>query len=334
VAEPAQCESSVATMSDGGLRRIVRPAEPVTEGRLLSPHRVRVRWSVPQRPSACTATELEIAVRLKPPLTIWKQSVKLSAERRSGSTVLEIPDFATPTAEGIAATLLPSGTRSSVHRFHVTRPLSLPPDPPAPALPVTAPAGAPVACSGQAVTISDSTNDVLAYAPGSPPAPTRMTAALRRADITQAKVIIVGRKLCAWITFAQPPPVEDFHLSISLRDAHNTYCCTGLLFRRDRGEPEVGASNGQGTIKAVKDAGAVVKGSTVVITGTFASPAQWNGRYRRLLPAQDVGWSITSAFYPRTYGPYYGDWLPRESPVNQPLIRQHDGATVTPLPRR
>jgi hypothetical protein len=50
--------------------------------------------------------------------------------------------------------------------------------------------------------------------------------------------------------------------------------------------------------------------------------------------AENIGWGLTTGYFPEKYGPYFGDWLPRHEAVNQPLIRQRDGATVRPRTTR
>jgi hypothetical protein len=67
-----------------------------------------------------------------------------------------------------------------------------------------------------------------------------------------------------------------------------------------------------------------------VITGTLPPPSVWQSQGKRMPAPTNIGWSVTSAYFPKKYGPYYGDWLPRYEAVGQPLIRQRDGVTVRP----
>jgi hypothetical protein len=45
---------------------------------------------------------------------------------------------------------------------------------------------------------------------------------------------------------------------------------------------------------------------------------------------ENLAWSVTTGYFPEKYGPYFGDWLPRHEPVDQPAIRHSDGTTIRP----
>jgi hypothetical protein len=201
--------------------------------------------------------------------------------------------------------------------------------------PVTAPAGRPISCTGRPTVVDDPVGDVLTFAPGSPPARvSRMTPQLSGIDITRASVQIDGRTLCATFAFARPPASADFQLRLNLRDTTTTSCCASLWFRRTHGRLEVGYlfldPTGAERLRPVAGAGAALSGNVLVITGTLPAPSAWQGLTHRMPSARHVGWSVVTAYASEKYGPYYGDWLPREQAVAQPMIRQYDGATVRP----
>jgi hypothetical protein len=201
--------------------------------------------------------------------------------------------------------------------------------------PVTAPAGRPISCTGRPTVVDDPVGDVLTFAPGSPPAPvSRLTPQLSGIDITRASVQVDGRTLCATFAFARPPASADFQLTLSLRDTTTASCCASLRFRRTRGGLELGylfldPTTGAERLRPVAGAGAALSGNVLVITGTLPAPGAWPYRTHRMPSARHLGWSVTTTYAPEKYGPYYGDWLPRQA-VAQPMIRQYDGATVRP----
>jgi hypothetical protein len=205
-------------------------------------------------------------------------------------------------------------------------------------LPVTASAGRPISCAGRPTVVDDPVGDILTYAPGSAPAPvSRLTTQLSRIDITRASVQIDGRTLCATFAFARPPASADFQLHLNLRDTSTASCCASLWFRSTRGRLELGyffldITTGAERLRPVANAGAILSGNILMISGTLPAPAAWQSRTHRMPSAQDLGWSVTTTYAPAKYGPYYGDWLPRPRPqaVAQPMIRQYDGATVLP----
>jgi hypothetical protein len=201
---------------------------------------------------------------------------------------------------------------------------------------ITAPAGRPISCTGRPTIVEDPVGDVLTYAPGSPPAPvSRMTPQLSGIDITRASVQIDGRTLCATFAFARPPASADFQLTLNLRDTTTASCCASLWFRRTHGRLEVGyffldPSTGAEQLRPVARAGAALSGNGLRISGTLPAPSAWQYKTRRMPSPRHVGWSVTTLYAPEKYGPYYGDWLPRQQAPTQPMIRQYDGATVQP----
>ena len=66
------------------------------------------------------------------------------------------------------------------------------------------------------------------------------------------------------------------------------------------------------------------------MTGTLPPPSVWQYQIKRMPSPGNIGWSVTSEYFPDKYGPYFGDWLPQHEAVRQALIRQRDGATVRP----
>jgi hypothetical protein len=219
----------------------------------------------------------------------------------------------------------------------ISRPANLPPDPPEPARPVTAPAGKPIACAGAATVVNDPAGDILSYEPGSPPAQvTNVTRELSRIDITRAAVQIDGRTICATFVFAQPSGDIDFGLTLSLRDVSSP-CCASLVFASTAGQLEVGYLanvNGVTELKPVRQAGAELRGKMLIITGTLPPPSAWWYGSHRMPTAENIGWSLTTRYVPKTYGPSFSDWVPRDESVNEPLVRHRDGATVRPGARR
>ena len=168
-----------------------------------------------------------------------------------------------------------------------------------------------------------------------PPAPVReLTRELSGIDITRTGVQIDARTICARFVFAKPPGDIDFQVTVSLRDASTSSCCTSLRFRRTSGQLEVGYdaydANGETALKPVSRAGAELGGNTLVVTGTFPPPNSWLFASRRMPTAENIGWSVTTGYFPEKYGPYFGDWLPRHEAANHPLIRHRNGATIRP----
>ncbi len=66
---------------------------------------------------------------------------------------------------------------------------------------------------------------------------------------------------------------------------------------------------------ATPNAGAALRGATLVITGDLADPSDWQQQARRMPEVENLAWSITTGYFPDKYGPYFGDWLPRHEPV-------------------
>jgi hypothetical protein len=216
----------------------------------------------------------------------------------------------------------------------IRRSANTPPDPPEPPPPITAPAGRPITCKGRPTVVDEPAGDVLTYEGGKPPAQVRrLTPALSRIDLTRAAVQIDGRTICATFTFARPPTDADFALGFNLADTTEALCCASLRFRRSAGRLEVGylyLDNGVNRLVPTPNAGAALRGATLVITGTLAPPSRWPYRARRMPATNNLAWSVTTQYYTDKYGPYYGDWLPRHEPVGQPAIRHRDGAIVKP----
>ena len=109
-------------------------------------------------------------------------------------------------------------------------------------------------------------------------------------------------------------------MTLSVRDASTPTCCVSLRFRNTRGGLELGylayETDGQLEVKTVTSAGAELRGATLVITGTIPPPSAWPYRSSRMPSATNIGWNVTTGYFPEEYGPYYGDWLPRYENVN------------------
>jgi len=65
------------------------------------------------------------------------------------------------------------------------------------------------------------------------------------------------------------------------------------------------------------------------MTGSFPDPAEGQSQSHEM-PDAHLAWSLTTTHAQKTDGPYFGDWLPAQKAVNQPMIRQTDGATIAP----
>ena len=199
---------------------------------------------------------------------------------------------------------------------------------------IAPPASAPVRCSTAPTVVTDPVGDVLSYQMGSAPAPTGRTG-LSGIDIVKAAVQIDGGRICATFTFAAAPGAVDMELKLNLEDTEHWSCCATLLFRRRAGRVELGSfsigTNGYYNLRPVADAGALLKGNVLRISGTVPRPSQWAGMRARKMPVlRDLAWSVTTSYFSHRSGPYFGDWLPRFRSVGRPMIRQRDGATVAP----
>jgi hypothetical protein len=192
-----------------------------------------------------------------------------------------------------------------------------------------------VTCSGRATAVDDPVGDVLTYAPGSPTKPVaKITPTLSGIDITRTTVQIDELTICASFVFAERPRDSNVQLTLTLRDTTAPSCCASLRFRRTARGLEVGhftvGANGGYRLEPVANAGASLRGNTLLITGTLPPPSAWQLQTRRMPAEENVGWSVTSRYAPNEYGPFYGDWLPRYKAAGEPVIRHGDGATVTP----
>src|SRR5215210_2760656 len=85
-----------------------------------------------------------------------------------------------------------------------------------------------------------------------------------------------------------------------------------------------------GRLEPVPDAGASVRGNTLLMTGTLPPPSTWQLQIPRMPALRNIGWSVTSGYFRNQYGPFYGDWLPGYEDVGEPVIRHPDAETVTP----
>jgi len=332
------CEREIATFHDGSQppqRPVVVPPAPGLRAIALTKHTTRLEWSFRDLPNDCRPVAMLVSVVAgeDPRATPTTQQVKIRGV--SGSKEIEYADFLPPPDVARASAYSREGYRSRTVSVLIRRSANTPADPPEPVPPITAPAGEPVSCRGRATVVDDPAGDVLTYATGSPP--TRVsdvTPALSAIDITRARFQIDKRTICASFVFARPPGIHNFELTVNLRDTTTRPCCASLRFRQTAGRHEVGYfrvdARGFYQLDAVPNAGASVHGKTLVITGTLPPPSVWQSQGKRMPAPTNIGWSVTSASFPKKYGPHYGDWLPRYEAVGQPLIRQRDGVTVRP----
>ena len=327
--EPSpSCESSYATYPDGSQRRIVIPPRPGFRAVAVTEHTTRLEWWFDELPDDCSPVRLYLSVEALTDVnaTPWvERDVEVSG--LSGSKEVTYPDFLPAPDVARASAYLPDGRRSRLASVIIERPANTPPDPPEPIPPVTAPAGEPMTCTATPTVVSEPAGDVLTYAPGKPPTQVRkMTPALSGIDITRASVQIDGLTVCAAFTLARAPTSSDFRLTFNL-SVPGSSCCGSLRFKRSAGRLEVGHffidSNGAGQLEPVENAGAALRATTLVITGTLPTPDD---------PpvAGNLVWSVTTGYFPDKYDAYFGDWLPRHEPIDQPAIRHRDGAVVRP----
>lgn len=330
--EPSpSCEGSYSTYQDGSQRRVVIPPMPGLRATAVTEHTTRLEWSFRELPDDCAPVQLLLSVEAGTDVnaTPWvERDVEVTG--LSGSKEVTYPEFLPAPDVARASAYLPNGRRSRVAAVLIERPQNTPPDPPEPIPPITAPAGKPVTCTGTATVVEEPAGDVLTYAPGKPPTQVkRMTPALSAIDLTRASVQIDGRTVCASFVLARAPTGADFQLRLNVGGTKGRSCCGSIEFRRTAGRLEVGLfridANGVYQLDPIADAGASLRGTTLTITGTL--PAPDGGR---MPPAIQLAWSITTGYFPDKYGPYFGDWLPRHEPVDQPAIRHSDGMTVRP----
>jgi hypothetical protein len=329
-AEPsASCEREMATFHDGSRptrRPIVIPPAPGLRAFAVTEHRTRLEWSFRDLSDECRPDAIRLSVVAGRHAGATPTNRQVAIRGMTGSTQITYPDFLPAPDVAHASSYTRDGHRSRTVSVLIRRPADTPADPPEPAPPITAPAGEPLSCGTRQTTVGDPAGDVLTYAPGSPPTRvSKLTPALSGIDITRASVQIDGRTICAIFTFAKGPGRRDFQLTLNLHDTTTSSCCGSLRFRQTRGRAEVGRSfldaNGVYRLEPIGNAGASLRDTTLVMTGTLPNSVNW--------PAtKDVGWGVTTKYSPNEYGPYYGDWLPRHQAIGQPLIRHRDGAIV------
>jgi hypothetical protein len=322
----ASCESKYVRSVDGSQQRVIAPPMPGLRATAVTEHTTRIEWWFDELPDDCDDIQLAFvvdALTTEHAVPWVERGVEVNG--RSGSTEVTYPDFQPAPEVASAVAYFPQNDRRGrTATILIKRSQNTPPDPPEPLPPVTAPAGKPVSCSSQPTVVSDASGDVLTYGPGDPPTQVkRMTRALSGIDITQASVQIDGLTICAKFTFAKEPTDEDFRVSFTLYDPGHE-CCGTLRYRRTAGRIEVGHhytdSNGVYQLEPIENAGTSLRGSTLILTGTLPASADPP-------TASNLVWTVTTGYFPDD-APDFGDWLPREEPINQPGIRHRDGAVV------
>ncbi len=334
----ASCERELATFHDGSRparRPIVVPPMPGLRAIAVSRRTTRVEWAFRDLPADCRPAAIIIAVRNGTDPSATPSTKQVEVHGVEGHAEIAYPDFLPIPTVAMVSSFTVTGRRSRTASVLIERRANVPPDPPAPIPRLTAPAGQPITCRAHATVVADPADDVLTYAPGSPPTQvTRMTPALGAIDIVRARVQLDGRTICASFTLAQPPRDADFWLTLNVMDATTSSCCASLRFRRTAGRLEVGHhtvdANGAYELRPVQRAGAALRDGTLVISGTLPPPNAWPYRTRRIPAPANIGWSATTGYLPEKHGPFYGDWLPPHHAINQPMIRQRDGVTIRP----
>jgi hypothetical protein len=330
------CERAMATFHDGSeppRRPVVVAPAPGLRAVAVTEHTTRLEWRFHDLPDDCRPVQLLVSVVARgqsPPTT-----ERLKIDGVAGSAELTYPDFLPAPDVALASAYSREGHRSRTVAVLIRRSPDTPPDPPEPPPQVTAPAAAPVSCRGPATVVDDPAGDILTYAVGSPPAPVpELTGAMSGIDLTRAAFQIEGRTVCATFAFAQPPAGDTVQLTLTLRDVKTPSCCASLRFRRTAGRLEVGHftvdADGAYQLAPVPNAGASLREKTLLITGTFPPPSAWQMQSRRMPAAEEIGWSVSTAYSPERQGRSYGDWLPGYRKAGEPVIRHRDGATVTP----
>lgn len=330
-------ESSCARelVNDRGRRRtILVPPRPVVHAVAVTERTTRVEWRFGEMPPACRPASVLVSVDASKSSSATPTTEYHVVRELSGTVEIRYPEFLPPPDEARVSGVTRNGRRSDTVFVRIERSGDVPPDPPDPIPPVTAPAGEPVPCSATATSVSDERGDVLTHNVGSPPAPVEeMTNELRGIDIVQADVAIEGRTLCGRFELAAEPR-GDFGLKLVLRDASTLRCCASLGFRRVGRRLELGYATvdlaGRYVLRPVPRAGARVDGTVLTISGTLPPPSAWQPRSRALPRRENVAWSATTSYTPQKYGPYFGDWLPRYAPYLEPVVRQSDGEVVVP----
>ncbi len=315
------CERVLATFHDGSKptqRLIVIPPMPGVRAVAVTKHTTRVEWWFRDLPADCKPVAVVVAVRKGLDPRVTPSTKQVGVHGASGSTEITYAEFLPPPDVAWATAYLRSGAASRSTSVLIERPTNVPPNPPPAPPPVTAPAGQPIECTSAPTIVDDPAGDILTHDIGSRPAPiARMTPELSAIDITRAAVQIDGRTICATFTFAGPPAHGIFQVTITLRDASSSSCCASLRFRRTAGL-EVGydARTAKGDeLQPVRDAGAAIHGNTLVMTGTLPPPSTWPYLSHRIPSTKDIGWSATTDYYPKRYGPGYFDSLPRHEAV-------------------
>jgi hypothetical protein len=328
------CERSEVIEQDGSRRPVAIPPAPGLRATALAKHTTRLEWWFDEVPDDCRPSEMLVSVVAGTSVnaTPWTEHVDFTGA--TGNADLKYPEFLPVPDVARASAVLRDGRRSRVVSVLIRREANTPDDPPEPPPPVTAPAGKPVTCRSRATVVDEAAGDVLTYEPGSPPAQVRtMTPALSAIDITRAVVQIDGRTVCASFRFARAPAPQKFQLTFNLADTTEKYCCASLRFRRTPGHLELGHfsvdQNGVYELRPVALAGADLHGKTLTVSGRLPDARGWPGEARRF-PRENLAWSVTTGYFPKKYGPSFGDWLPRHEPIDQPAIRHRDGAIIRP----
>ena len=332
------CERATATYHDGSRptkRTIAIPPPPGLRAVAITEHTTRLEWSFADLPSRCRPVAVLLSVRstTDPPTTEHRR-----VHGQAGRAEITYPEFLPAPELALASAFSEQGHRSRTVTVPIERSGNVTPDPAPPPPRSTAPAGRPIACSGSVTVVADPAGDVLTHQPGSPPARVeRMTPELAAIDLTRAAVQIDGRTMCATFELARAPGASDFGLILVLRDTTTSACCAALHFRRTAGRLELGYladDGGTEALRPVSGGGALVRGTTLLISGTLPPPSAWRYGSQRLPAAEHLGWSVTTEYAPETYGPAYGDWLPAHAPFREPIVRHRDGAVVRPGPSR
>jgi hypothetical protein len=332
------CEREIATFHDGSQptrRPVVIPPAPGLRARALTKRTTRLEWSFRGLPDHCRPVQILLSVVAGRDTRATPTTVAVPIHGLAGSHEITYAELLPRPDVARASAFSRDGHRSRTVSVLILRPSNTAADPHEAVRPVTAPARDLGSCRGRVTSVDDPEGDVLTFAPGSPPRKVpKLTPELAAIDITRASVQIDKRTMCAKFLFARPFRAQDFQLTLSLRDATSSLCCASLRFRQTAGRHEVGYlridAHGAYQLDSVPNAGASVRGRTLIMTGTLPPPSAWQYQVNRMPSPGNIGWSVTSEYFSSKYGPYFGDWLPQHEAVRQPLIRQRDGATVRP----
>ena len=116
------CTTVMVTYHDGRVparRPALAPPAPRVRATAPSRHTVRFTWSFSSLPARCRPAGVLLSVVNPKPYTPSTEFVAVRA--KSGTYVMELPEFIPPASEGLASAVMRSGRRSKTVRFPIAR---------------------------------------------------------------------------------------------------------------------------------------------------------------------------------------------------------------------